>query len=53
MNTKIIMNLRIIDKEKLLSEDALWLKQIAKQDFPIQYFYSKEPLLMDRQGGNK
>jgi hypothetical protein len=41
---------KIISNEKLLSEDALWLNQIAKNDFPILYYYSKEPLLMDRQG---
>jgi hypothetical protein len=45
--------MKTINKEKLLSEDALWLNQIAKNDFPIMYYYSKEPLLMDRQGSSK
>jgi hypothetical protein len=44
--------MKIISKQKLLSEDALWLNQIAKNDFPIMYYYSKEPLLMDRQGSS-
>jgi len=44
---------KLISKEKLLSEDALWLKQISKDEFPVLYYYSKEPLLMDRQGSIK